>query len=72
MLIQVDSKTPYAIITFLPEHELKHVPSPSFQEMKEAFEASKDVGLKNVKLANLGRFMKNMEEYEVLFQMGAV
>ncbi len=38
----------------------------------EAFEAAKNVGLKSVKLGNLGRFVKNMKEYEMVFNMGAI
>ena len=72
LLAQVDSDIPYAIVAFFPEHELKHVPSPKFQQMVEAFEAAKDAGLTNVKLGNLGRFVKNTEEYEMLFNMGAI
>ena len=55
LLAQVDPKIPYAIVAFLPEHELRHVQSPNFQQMIEAFEAAKEAGLKNVKLGNMGR-----------------
>lgn len=72
LLVQVDSTIPYAIVAFFPEHQLKQVPSPNFQQMVEAFEAAKDSGLKNVKLGNLGRFVKNREEYETLSKMAAV
>lgn len=72
LLCQVDSKIPYAIIAFLPEHKLKQVPSPTFQQMIEAYEVAKDAGLKNVKLGNLDRFVKNMEEYNLLFNMTAI
>ena len=72
LLAQVDSKIPYAIVAFFPEHKLKNVPSPNFQQMVEAFEAAKDAGLENVKLGNLGRFVKNMEEYEMLSNMSAI
>ncbi len=72
LLAQVHPEIPYAIIAFLPEHKLKHVPPPNFQQMVEAFEAAKDAGLKKVKLGNLGRFVKNMEEYEILFNIGAI
>ena len=59
---------PYAIVAFLPEHNLKHVRSPDFEQMKAAFEAARDAGLKNVKLGNIGRFVKNREEYEKLLR----
>lgn len=72
LLAQVDPKIPYAIVAFLPENKLDHVSSPNFRQMIEAFKAAKDAGLKNVKLGNLGRFVKNMEEYEMIFNMGAI
>ena len=68
----MDSRIPYAIIAFLPGHKLEHVPSPNFQQMIEAFEATKDAGLKNVRLGNLGRFVKNKRDYETLFKMAAI
>jgi hypothetical protein len=51
---------------------LKDVLSPNLQQMIEAFEVAMDTGLKNVKLGNLGRFAKNMEEYDMLHNMGAI
>jgi len=72
LLAQVDSEIPYAIVAFFPEHEMTNVPSPNFQQMAEAFEATKDAGLKNVKLGNLGVFVKSNEEYEMLTKMNAI
>jgi len=71
-LAQVDPDIPYGIIAFFPEHKLTDTPSPNFSQMVKAFEASVDAGLKNVKLGNLGRFVKTNEEYDTLFQMGAI
>lgn len=72
LLMQVDSGIPYAIIAFIPEHRLRHVRSPDFRQMMGAFEAAKDAGLENVRLGNLGRFVKSSDEYEVLFEIGAI
>ncbi len=72
LIAQVDFKTPYAIIAFIPEHKLKHTKSPDFRQMVGAFEAAKDAGLENVRLGNLGRFVKRSDEYEMLFEMGAI
>ena len=66
-LAQIYSGIPYAVIAFLPEHKLKHIPSPDFRQMISAFEAAKDAGSRNVRLGNLGRFMKSMDEYEMLY-----
>jgi hypothetical protein len=40
--------------------------------MTDAFEAAKDAGLTNVKLGNVGIFVNNMEQYELLFKMAAI
>jgi pyruvate-formate lyase-activating enzyme len=71
-LARVDPDIPYGIIAFFPEHELRDVPSPDYHQMIEAFEASRDAGLRNVRLGNLGRFVRTNGEYEALFQMGAI
>jgi len=71
-LAQVDPEIPYAIIAFLPEHQLSHVPPPSFQQMVEAYNAARDSGLKKVRLDNIGLFVRTTEEYEVLASIGAV
>lgn len=72
LLAQVDDEIPYAIIAFFPEHKLKHIESPNFEQMKRAFEVAKNMGLVNVKLGNLGRFVKTIEEYETLFNIRAI
>jgi pyruvate-formate lyase-activating enzyme len=72
LLANVDVRIPYAIIAFFPEHKLKNVPSPNLHQMIKSFESAKDAGLKNVRLGNLGRFVKNMEEYDMLHNIGAI
>lgn len=69
LLAQVDSEIPYAIIAFIPEYQLRSVRPPTFEEMVRAFEAAKDAGLKNVRLGNLGIFVRTMEEYEELMSL---
>ena len=71
-LARVDPDIPYGIIAFFPENELKDVPSPSYRQMVEAFKASRDGGLRNVRLGNIGRFVDPKGEYEALVQMGAI
>lgn len=72
LLAQVGSEIPYAIVAFFPEHKMMKVPSPNFQQMVEAFEAAKDAGLKNVRLGNLGTFVKSKEEYKMLAKTDAI
>jgi len=72
LLAQVDSTTPFTIIAFFPEYELIDVPPPSLQQMVEAYYAAKDVGLKNVKLGNIGVFARTRGDYERLREIGCL
>ncbi|MEM0049096.1 MAG: radical SAM protein [Candidatus Bathyarchaeia archaeon] len=72
LLSTVDPSIPYAIIAFIPEYELRDVPPPSFQQMVKAYEAARDAGLKNIRLGNIGIFVKTEEEYEELIRIGAI
>jgi len=51
---------------------LRDVPPPSFQQMVKAYEAARDAGLKNIRLGNIGIFVKTEEEYEELIRIGAI
>jgi len=72
LLAGVDPETPYGIIAFIPENEMREVSSPDYGQMVEAFEAARDAGLKNVRVGNLGYFVKTRGQYEELFRMGAI
>jgi len=72
LLVQVDPNIPYAIIAFIPEYQLKNVQPPNLQQMMKAFIAARDAGLKNVRLGNIGVFVRNIEEYEELISIGAI
>jgi pyruvate formate lyase activating enzyme len=72
LLVKVDSNIPYAIIAFFPEYKMKETRIPKFQQMIEAFEAAKNAGLKNVRLGNLGMFIRNSDDYVTLRNMGVI
>jgi len=72
LLAQVDREIPYAIVAFFPEHEMTNVPSPNLQQMVEAFQASREAGLKNVRLGNVSIFTRTDPEYEMLVKLGAI
>ena len=72
LLTQNDPTIPYAIIAFLPENQMKDISSPNYQQMIDAFEMARNAGLKNVRVGNLGKFVKNIEEYEHLSEIGAI
>ncbi len=72
LLAGVDPEIPYGIIAFIPENEMRDVPSPDYGRMVGAFKAARDAGLRNVRVGNLGCFVRDMGQYEALRSMGAI
>jgi pyruvate-formate lyase-activating enzyme len=66
ILVDVDPQIPYTILAFFPEYQLKDVPSPHLKQMLGAYERVKSLGLKNVRLGNIGRFVRTAEEFELV------
>ncbi len=56
ILKDVDPAIPFTILAFFPEHEMKDYRSPTVVEMVEAYQAVRSVGLKNMRLGNVGLF----------------
>ena len=56
----------HTILAFFPEYQLKEVPSPTLRQMLDAYARVKDVGLRNVRLGNIGIFVKTEEDLELL------
>lgn len=68
LLAQVDPGIPFTILAFFPAYKLIHVPSPDLHQMIEAYHAANDAGLKNVRLGNVGRFVRTRAEFESLVE----
>lgn len=66
MLAELDKSIPFTILAFFPQHEMKDVPSPTFDQMLSAFEAARATGLIQVRLGNTGVFCKTEEDYKKL------
>jgi pyruvate-formate lyase-activating enzyme len=66
ILVDVDPQIPYTILAFFPEYQLKEVPSPSFEQMVEAYTRVKETGLNQVRLGNIGIFARTEEEFVLL------
>jgi len=62
----VGSEIPFTVLAFFPAHRLLDVRRPTLIEMVNAYLAVKDVGLKNVRLGNLGVFAGTLEEQRFL------
>ena len=72
LLAQIDSTIPFTILAFFPEYMLTDTPSPNFQQMTEAYYTARDAGLKNIKLGNIGMFIKTEENYKTLKALGCL
>jgi pyruvate-formate lyase-activating enzyme len=68
LLVKVDRDIPFTILAFFGSYKLEYLPSPSLNQMLEAYKVAKEIGLKNVRLGNLGCFLKTEKDYEVFLK----
>jgi pyruvate formate lyase activating enzyme len=66
LLAAVDCKTPFTLLAFFPEYQMKDVPSPSLDQMLSAYEEARAAGLEQVRMANLGVFARTKRDFERL------
>jgi pyruvate formate lyase activating enzyme len=67
-LVAVDASIPFTILAFFPEYRMKAYQSPSATEMVEAYEQVKATGLKNIRLGNVGVFVRTKEDQKYLME----
>lgn len=65
-LKEVDSEIPFTILAFFPEYRMKDYRSPTTKEMVDAYQKAKAIGLKNVRMGNLGVFVRTERDQEYL------
>lgn len=68
IISKIDKKIPFTILAFFPEYRMKETPSPTLEQMLRAYREVRETGLENVKLGNIGTFVKNEEEMEILLR----
>lgn len=68
LLVSVDPQIPFSIIAFFPEHRMKDYRKPKTGEMIAAYKKVKAAGLRNVRLGNLGVFLRSDRDYELLLE----
>ena len=66
ILNEVDPQIPFTILAFFPEYQLKDVPTPTLTQMLEVYARVRNVGLRNVRLGNIGIFVRTQEDMELL------
>jgi pyruvate formate lyase activating enzyme len=62
----VDPAIPFTILAFFPEHQMKEFRSPTTVEMVDAYQKVKSTGLANIRLGNLGVFVRTKEDQDYL------
>jgi len=65
-LAKVNNEIPYTILAFFGEYKLKDLPSPNISQMLDAYQKTKEAGLRNVRLGNIGLFLKSEKDYEIV------
>jgi pyruvate-formate lyase-activating enzyme len=65
-LAAVDTSIPFTILAFFPEHRLSRYRAPDTSEMIAAYHSAKAAGLQNVRLGNLGVFVRTEKDLDLL------
>ncbi len=65
-LAAVDTSIPFTILAFFPEHRMLRYRAPDTAEMIAAYHVAKAAGLRNVRLGNLGVFVRRQHDLDLL------
>ena len=68
LLAAADCEIPFTILAFFPEYKMKNHRPPNVRQMVEAYQKSKTAGLKNIRLGNLGVFLKSEDDQKYLME----
>ncbi|MFQ5977804.1 MAG: radical SAM protein [Candidatus Heimdallarchaeota archaeon] len=71
LIVEVDPNIPTTLLAFFPCYKLSESPNraPSVQEMVKSFLVMRGEGLRNLRLGNLGVFLKNNQDASYLFEI---
>ena len=67
-LCSVDTAIPFTLLAFFPDYRMQNYSSPTVQEMVTAYRKAKAAGLKNIRLGNLGVFVRTEADQEYLME----
>ncbi|MFX0058487.1 MAG: radical SAM protein [Candidatus Hodarchaeota archaeon] len=68
LIMELDENIPFHILAFFPQYKLMDCRTPTLTEIIDTFKAVKDVGLKRIKVGNVGIFTKNDHERKILIK----
>ncbi|MFX1315792.1 MAG: radical SAM protein [Promethearchaeota archaeon] len=69
LIMNISENIPFHILAFFPQYKLRTFRSPNLDEILETYKAIKKIGLKNVKIGNVGVFAKTEEEMKRLIKI---
>ena len=58
----VDPAIPFTILAFFPEYKMKDFRIPTVHEMVAVYQLVKATGLQNIRLGNMGIFVRNRRD----------
>lgn len=68
LVAEVDQEIPFTILAFFPEYRMKQYSRPSVEQMVDAYQNARAAGLKNIRLGNLGVFLKTESDQKYLME----
>jgi pyruvate-formate lyase-activating enzyme len=66
LLKEVDPAIPFTILAFFPQYQMTQYRTPTVMEMVDAYQRAKSVGLINVRLGNMGVFIRTEKDRKYL------
>jgi len=68
LIVELNENIPFHILAFFPQYKLQDYRSPNLSEILETYKAVKKIGLKNVRIGNIGVFASTEEERKKLIR----
>ena len=68
LVAEVDSKIPMTLLAFFPCYKLQspEYRAPTVQEMADSYTAMREEGIENLRIGNMGVFLKTEEDFQQL------
>ena len=68
LIAELDENLPFHILAFFPQYKLKDFRPPTLTEILDTYKTVKNIGLKKVRIGNIGVFAKTDEEMKKLIR----
>ena len=68
LIAELDENLPFHILAFFPQYKLKAFRPPTLTEILDTYKIVKNIGLKKVRIGNIGIFAKKEEEMKRLIK----